>query len=150
MLLLYLAFSFLRKSILLYLIRQFYIYIYTELFHSLFLVQYVPHEFAGKYLSGHQFVKLQTCDGKQWRFRCCGHVGNSNSAKTIGWCQFCIGLNISPARHAEVRHQAKSCCAWTRHAGAFCFYICRLGTFSSTAMACTRMGYKIPDAKTFV
>ncbi|XP_059455213.1 B3 domain-containing transcription factor VRN1-like [Corylus avellana] len=50
---------------------------------------YVPYEFAGKYLSGHQFVKLQTCDGKQWRAWCCVHGGKSKSTKTIGWCQFC-------------------------------------------------------------
>jgi hypothetical protein len=57
-------------------------------------VQYVPHEFASQYLSVHRFVKLQTCDGKQWRLRCCGHGGNSNSAKTIGWCQFCIDNDL--------------------------------------------------------
>ncbi|XP_059435271.1 B3 domain-containing transcription factor VRN1-like [Corylus avellana] len=51
---------------------------------------YVPLEFAGKYLRGHRFVKLETCDGKQWRARCYGsHGGNSRSGKTIGWCQFC-------------------------------------------------------------
>ncbi|XP_059435029.1 B3 domain-containing transcription factor VRN1-like [Corylus avellana] len=51
---------------------------------------YVPLEFAGKYLSGHQFVRLQTCDGKQWRARCYGsHDGKSKSSKTIRWCQFC-------------------------------------------------------------
>jgi hypothetical protein len=53
-------------------------------------VQYVPVEFARKYLSGHRFVKLETCDGKQWRARCSEHRGGSSkTAKTVGWCQFC-------------------------------------------------------------
>lgn len=52
--------------------------------------QYVPLGFASKYLSGHLFVKLETCDGKQWRGRCCEHRGGSSkSGKTVGWGQFC-------------------------------------------------------------
>ncbi|KAE8077331.1 hypothetical protein FH972_015903 [Carpinus fangiana] len=51
---------------------------------------YVPVEFASN-LSGHQFVKLETCDGKQWRGRCCEHRSGSSSKtrKTVGWGQFC-------------------------------------------------------------
>lgn len=53
-------------------------------------VQYVPVEFASKYLSGHQFVKFETCDGKQWRGRCCEHRGGrSKTGKTVGCGQFC-------------------------------------------------------------
>ncbi|KAE8077332.1 hypothetical protein FH972_015904 [Carpinus fangiana] len=55
----------------------------------------VPVEFAIKHLSGHRFVKLETCDGRQWRARCSGHgTGCSASARNIGWAQFCRDNNL--------------------------------------------------------
>jgi hypothetical protein len=56
-------------------------------------VQYVAAGFAIKYLSGHQFVKLETCDGKQWRARCYDHE-HSSSGKSIGWGRFCRDNNL--------------------------------------------------------
>jgi hypothetical protein len=52
-------------------------------------VQYVPAEFAVKYLSGHKIVKLQNSDGKQWHARCYDH-DQPDAAKNIGkgWTQF--------------------------------------------------------------
>jgi hypothetical protein len=58
-------------------------------------VQYVAAEFAIKYLTGHEFVKLQTSDGKQWHARCYDHA-HSSSGKNIGkgWIEFCRDNNL--------------------------------------------------------
>lgn len=59
-------------------------------------MQYVPVEFASKYLIGHQFVKLQTSDGKQWEARCYGKDHSSSYACNIGqgWTEFSKDNNL--------------------------------------------------------
>ena len=58
--------------------------------NSSFFVQYLPTEFAKKYIRGKNFIKLQASGGKEWLCRCITRNG-SISPKTIGkgWSPFC-------------------------------------------------------------